>query len=206
MGFERVTGIMQNTKNFTGFHARRISNYETDIFRPIFDALEKLSKKKYRSTLPTVPGSAFVLGSATVPVAPVGVPLTGSSRPPSHYYKRRLPHFERPWAKYMASFATHERRTLSPRARDIVLKSLLFGHEQRRYQLYAACVMPDHVHFLFEPQVKGQDKDGNPIFWSQTEIFSSIKSFTAHEINEAESQTGQLWENESFDRIIRGET
>src|SRR5207302_3311612 len=30
------------------------SNYETDIFRPIFDEIEKLSGKKYASTLPTV--------------------------------------------------------------------------------------------------------------------------------------------------------
>ena len=51
MGFERVTGIMQNTKGFTDF-TRVISNYETDIFRPIFDRLEKLSGKKYASTLP----------------------------------------------------------------------------------------------------------------------------------------------------------
>jgi alanyl-tRNA synthetase len=51
MGFERVTGIIQNTKNFTDFN-RVISNYETDIFRPIFDKLEKLSGKKYGSTLP----------------------------------------------------------------------------------------------------------------------------------------------------------
>ena len=51
MGFERVTGIIQSTKNFTDF-TRVISNYETDIFRPIFDKLEKLSGKKYGSTLP----------------------------------------------------------------------------------------------------------------------------------------------------------
>jgi len=51
MGFERVTGIIQNTKNFTDF-SRVISNYETDIFRPIFDKLEELSGKKYGSTLP----------------------------------------------------------------------------------------------------------------------------------------------------------
>ena len=38
-------------KDFTDF-ARVISNYETDIFRPIFDELEKLSGKKYGSTLP----------------------------------------------------------------------------------------------------------------------------------------------------------
>src|SRR6266487_1329269 len=53
MGFERVTAIIQGTENFTGF-SETISNYETDIFRPIFDELEKLSGKKYGSTLPIV--------------------------------------------------------------------------------------------------------------------------------------------------------
>src|SRR5436305_3412398 len=51
MGFERVTAIMQCTKNFTQFTGVT-SNYETDIFRPIFNRLEQLSGKKYRSTLP----------------------------------------------------------------------------------------------------------------------------------------------------------
>jgi alanyl-tRNA synthetase len=51
MGFERVTAIIQGTKNFSDFSGT-ISNYETDIFRPIFDELEKLSGKKYASTLP----------------------------------------------------------------------------------------------------------------------------------------------------------
>src|SRR5213595_3159187 len=53
MGFERVTAILQGTKNLTDF-AGTISNYETDIFRPIFDQLEKLSGKKYGSTIPVV--------------------------------------------------------------------------------------------------------------------------------------------------------
>src|SRR6266545_6822628 len=51
MGFERVTAIIQGTENLTDFSGA-ISNYETDIFRPIFDELEKLSGKKYESTLP----------------------------------------------------------------------------------------------------------------------------------------------------------
>jgi alanyl-tRNA synthetase len=53
MGFERVTAILQGTKNLTDF-AGAISNYETDIFRPVFDELEKLSEKKYGSTIPVV--------------------------------------------------------------------------------------------------------------------------------------------------------
>jgi len=52
MGFERVTSIMQGTKNFSDFANAKVSNYETDIFRPIFDTLENLSGKKYGSTLP----------------------------------------------------------------------------------------------------------------------------------------------------------
>ena len=52
MGFERVTSIIQGTKNLTDFANAKISNYETDIFRPIFDVLEKMSGKTYKSTLP----------------------------------------------------------------------------------------------------------------------------------------------------------
>ena len=52
MGFERVTSIIQGAKGLTDFAHAKISNYETDIFRPIFDELEKLSGKKYGSTLP----------------------------------------------------------------------------------------------------------------------------------------------------------
>jgi alanyl-tRNA synthetase len=53
MGFERAVAIIQGTENLTDF-SRTISNYETDVFHPIFDELEKLSGKKYASTLPTV--------------------------------------------------------------------------------------------------------------------------------------------------------
>jgi alanyl-tRNA synthetase len=65
--------------------------------------------------------------------------------------------------------------------------------------------MPDHVHLLFEPQVKEQDKEGKPVFWPLAELTHSIKSFTAHEIHKLEKTTGQVWENESFDRMIRGD-
>ncbi|HEX7518190.1 MAG TPA: alanine--tRNA ligase, partial [Chthoniobacterales bacterium] len=51
MGFERITAMIQGTMNFTDF-SRPISNYETDVFRSIFDEIEKLSGKSYGSTLP----------------------------------------------------------------------------------------------------------------------------------------------------------
>jgi alanyl-tRNA synthetase len=53
MGFERAVAIIQGTKNLSDFSGT-ISNYETDVFRPIFDEIEKLSGKKYASMLPIV--------------------------------------------------------------------------------------------------------------------------------------------------------
>ena len=50
MGFERVAAIIQTTQNFTDF-TKPVSNYDTDVFSPIFGELEKLSGKKYTSTL-----------------------------------------------------------------------------------------------------------------------------------------------------------
>lgn len=52
MGFERICSIMQATRGFQEFGNVIISNYETDLFRPIFAELEKKSGLHYRSTLP----------------------------------------------------------------------------------------------------------------------------------------------------------
>src|SRR5439155_12819828 len=75
MGFERVTAIIQGTRNLTDFSGT-ISNYETDIFRPIFDELEKLSGKKYANTLQPVgqahrlPGEGEVSRSGRATIDP----------------------------------------------------------------------------------------------------------------------------------------
>jgi len=361
MGFERVTSIIQGTKGLKDFAHAKISNYETDIFRPIFDALEKLSGKKYTSTLPGSAGispasaldaplktsgeapsdiieiekgdlpeptrvekqaptagqvaidiafrviadhirtlsfaiadgiqpgnndrnyvlrrilrravrygrtlgfrepffyklvdvlaetmggvfpeirakkkhvqdvirteeesfnktldkgialfeeeAAKLLGSAPASGAADRALAVGGEASPirgSKYSKRHLPHFERPWAKYMVTFSTHEKRQLNPAERDIVLDSVLYAHTHHQYQLFAACVMPDHVHLLFEPQIKEQDKEGKPVFWSLSEILQGIKSTTAHKINKAADVTGvHVWQEESFDRLIRGDS
>ncbi|HEY3854946.1 MAG TPA: alanine--tRNA ligase [Verrucomicrobiae bacterium] len=64
MGFERVTGIIQNTKGFKDF-TRVISNYETDVFRPLFDKLEKMTGKKYSSKLPGAEKFEVIEGDKT---------------------------------------------------------------------------------------------------------------------------------------------
>jgi alanyl-tRNA synthetase len=51
MGFERVAGIMACTGECSRFD-RPISNYESDVFRPIFEQIAALSGKSYGKTLP----------------------------------------------------------------------------------------------------------------------------------------------------------
>ena len=51
MGFERVAAVMQTTSGFTDF-SKPVSNYDTDVFSPIFSKLGELSGKTYASTLP----------------------------------------------------------------------------------------------------------------------------------------------------------
>jgi methylmalonyl-CoA mutase cobalamin-binding subunit/REP element-mobilizing transposase RayT len=141
-------------------------------------------------------------GSARGPRAVSGGPPETFSD--TYYSKRHLPHFERPWAKYAITWSTNIRQELSDAARKIVLDCILYWNK-RRYELYAACVMPDHVHILIEPAIRSQGSNATE-FYSLTEILHTLKSFTAHKINELEEKSGPVWERESFDRVIRSES
>jgi 5-methyltetrahydrofolate--homocysteine methyltransferase len=165
-----------------------------DHIRLIAETVRDLEPRRVESSL----------GSARATRADFGAPAEISSGPT--YSKRRLPHFERPWAKYAVTFSTRERLELSPEERDIVLQSIVYAHEHGQYELYVASIMPDHVHLLFEPQVREQGNDGETVFWSLSEILQPIKSSTAHRINKARGSSGPIWEKESFDRIIRSES
>jgi RecG-like helicase/REP element-mobilizing transposase RayT len=148
-----------------------------------------------------IPGSARVsrVGDGVTPSRTF--PQTDEGRGDSH---RRSPHFEKPWAIYAVTIGTKKRRCLSPKARAITLDALRYFHT-KRYELFAACVMPDHAHFLIQPWPKENDDAGNVVFWSLKELLHSIKSYSAHAINKAERERGVVWEKERFDRYIRSQ-
>jgi len=52
MGFERVAGIYATTKGFKDFSAEP-SNYNADVFAPLFTKVAALSGKTYKGTVPT---------------------------------------------------------------------------------------------------------------------------------------------------------
>ena len=52
MGLERVAGILATTQNFTDF-SKTPSNYESDLFQPLFEVLEQWSGHRYGGRVPT---------------------------------------------------------------------------------------------------------------------------------------------------------
>ena len=147
-------------------------------------------------------------GRVGVPPAVPGVsPGTSESTTGARYEKehRRLPHFEKPWAIYFVTVSTRNRRVLSPESRTIVLNALRHFHGVR-YELFAAVVMPDHIHFLLQPWVKEKNEKDESVFWPLGDLMHSIKSFTAKEINKTEGTTGAVWEQERYDRYVRGDS
>jgi primosomal protein N' (replication factor Y) len=117
--------------------------------------------------------------------------------------QRRLPHFEIPGRTYHVTWRTRGNLRLSPEACGKTLEACIHWHG-KKMRCYLACVMPDHVHLLLQPlPVQERGKEG---VYSLSEILHSIKSFSAHAANRVMHRTGPLWQDESFDRMIRSET
>ncbi len=76
-----------------------------------------------------------------------------------------------------------------------IVADALIHFDGERYDLGAWVVMPNHVHVVVTP------RDGHHI----GDILHSWKSFSAHKINELLARTGQFWQHESYDHIVRNE-
>jgi len=78
-------------------------------------------------------------------------------------------------------------------ARTVVLEVCLYSHE-KRFTLFGAVVMPDLLPLA--------DSEG---MFSISEIMQGIKSTSAHRINKLLGRKGIVWQQESFDHVLRVE-
>jgi len=133
-------------------------------------------------------------------------------------YRRRLPHLQKADAALFVTFCTGGRRVLPERARDLVMEhclregglQALAGEGARptqvcptlepRIHLHAFVVMPDHVHLLLALL---RNADGWP--FPLVEILQCFKGATAHRINKLLHTSGPVWEEESFDHVLRSD-
>ncbi len=65
--------------------------------------------------------------------------------------------------------------------------------------MHGLVIMPDQVHLVMTPLYDGTG------FYSIPEIMQGIKSTSAHKINHVLNRRGLVWQNESFDRVLRQE-
>lgn len=114
-----------------------------------------------------------------------------------HFHRRNLPHIQRESSTHFMTFCTRDRLHLPPAARDIVLASCLHEHASRVH-LFAAVVMPDHVHLVLQALVAE-----NGCEFSLSEVSGAIKGVTAHRVNRLLNRKRHLWQEESFDHVIR---
>jgi REP element-mobilizing transposase RayT/type I restriction-modification system DNA methylase subunit len=76
--------------------------------------------------------------------------------------------------------------------RKIVVDALLFYHG-KRYMLHHFVIMPNHVHLLITPI--GDD--------TVMKSIGSVKQFTANAINKLLGRSGEVWQRNVFDRMVR---
>ena len=105
--------------------------------------------------------------------------------------RRRLPHWQMKGSIYYVTFRTYK-ITLSREERNCVLNHIIKGNKVF-YILIATVVMPDHTHLLLTPS------EG----YSLSQIMKGIKGVSARKVNQMRNTIGTVWQDESYDRIIR---
>jgi REP element-mobilizing transposase RayT len=105
--------------------------------------------------------------------------------------RRHLPHWTLKGATYFVTFRTAQ-GDLSIEEQKLVLKHIIEGNGEF-YTLIAAIVMPDHVHLLLTPKEE----------YNLSRIIRGIKGASARQLNLKMGTSGSIWQDESFDRIIR---
>lgn len=97
----------------------------------------------------------------------------------------------------------------------LVYDSILF-RDKKDYDLICFTIMPNHVHIVFAPVerfaeslnekgqmlVKGRISDSTK---SVTKILQDLKKYTARECNKLLNRSGEFWQHESYDHVVRNE-
>ena len=109
-----------------------------------------------------------------------------------------LPHWQIGGSTYFVSFRCSRGSLPEPALRQ-VMENIRYD-EGRKFDLYLAVVMPDHVHMMIKP------KEIRPGIWYDlAEIMKGIKGVSARRINQMFGTEGEVWQNECFDHIVRDE-
>jgi REP element-mobilizing transposase RayT len=141
-------------------------------------------------------GGAQLEGVAQPPPA---VSSPSLAKPNKGFSRRNLPHLQAEDKTYFVTFTTYRRWHLPESVREIIIRHCLHDHNTKLH-VHGVIVMPDHVHMVFTLL---RDKTGTT--FGISEIMNGIKGSSAHSINRLLKRKGHVWQDESFDYILRSE-
>jgi REP element-mobilizing transposase RayT len=121
------------------------------------------------------------------------------ARPAQSHYRRNLPHIQLDDKPIFVTFTTYQRWELPESVRDLVLKHCLYDHG-KKLVVHGIVVMPDHVHMVISPM-----RDTYGEIFGLAEIMHGIKGASAHSINKVLDRKGRVWQDESFDHVLRSD-
>ncbi|MCW9708460.1 transposase [Fodinibius salsisoli] len=84
-----------------------------------------------------------------------------------------------------------------------IVRDSLHFYDSQAYDLYAYCLMPNHVHVAFKHLDIQKEPDESRNDYPITKIMQSIKSYSALKCNKILNRKGTFWQPESYDRVIR---
>jgi len=125
-------------------------------------------------------------------------------------YWRFLPHYRSPGAIYHCRFSLNFADLSFQFTEDwmfaIVEDSILSEHKKESL-IHAYIIMPDHSHAIVQPL----PKENYPSAWCDLtgfypleRITGRIKGGSSRRIHKQNGSAGSLWQEETYDRIVRG--
>jgi len=114
--------------------------------------------------------------------------------------RRNLPHWQLPGSIYFVTWRCLPGLQLDPADRTTTLDAIRFW-DGRRWAVFSTVVMPDHCYILVKPLPV--DPPAPAEVFSLSDLLESVKGFSARAINRRQQRTGQFWQEERYNRIVR---
>lgn len=122
--------------------------------------------------------------------------------PPSKRHREAYQAQKKMFAKWDAAL-DREQQTERWLQRDDIAKVVadaMHYLDGRKYTLIAYCIMPNHVHVVFEPLLEKPER-----YYTLGNIMQSLKGYTAWKANQILGRKGAFWQDESYDHVVRDE-
>jgi REP element-mobilizing transposase RayT len=99
--------------------------------------------------------------------------------------------YQREGQPFSITICTWNKITLSNKSKEMIFQSVIEGDLNRKSDLMAVCVMPDHVHLLLAPLKE-----------NLIELLYKWKNYTTHLV-QLQEKIGKLWQRSFYDHGLR---